>query len=88
MTERPSTHLIVKQFAEIGGGGDFVDDFAAHGGRGAGEDLLDDVGAVLLARELGDLAEDAARDALGLAGLSLLDEVLRWRGRDGRTWMT
>lgn len=78
----------MKEFAEIGRGSDFVDDFAAHGGRGAGEDLLDDVGAVLLPRELGDLSEDAASDALGLAGLALLDEVLRWREREERTWMT
>lgn len=67
----------MKEFAEIGRSGDFVDNLAAHGGRGAGEDLLDDVGAVLLARELGDLSEDAARDAFGLGGLALLDEVLR-----------
>ena len=81
-------YLVGEEFAEIRRGGDFVDDFATHGGFGAGEDLLDDVGAVLLSRELGDLAEDAARDTLGLAGLALLDEVLGWREREEGTWMT
>ena len=69
--------LVVEQVAQLAGVGDLHDDLPAHARRRAAQDLLDHVGAVLLARQLRHAAQHAARDALRLLRLSVLDQVLR-----------
>lgn len=69
--------LVVKQFAQLRGVGDLDDDLSPHVGRRAAQDLLDHVGAVLLARELRHAAQHAARDSVRLLRLPVLDQVLR-----------
>ena len=76
LAPRPQAYLVVQEVAQIAIVRELVDDGSLDIHRGVGEDLLDDVGAVLLPRELCDAAEHTARDAVGVDLVAPLDEVL------------